>query len=104
MHIASLLLPLLAATGTTANGRGFTLPQDLGVDNEPATYPLCPEHYDTYCCFLVTPYTNSCRRGRCTSGLGWTCAAGPGKVDSIRTCLEEVGGNMRAFCKRPGEA
>lgn len=66
-------------------------------------FPLCPDNYDTYCCVTMVPYTNNCRQRSCFSDMGWVCAAGPGKVDSIRTCLEDVPGNKNAFCRRPGE-
>lgn len=95
------LLPLLAAASATLG----VAPTDTdGTVNE-ESYPLCPANYDTYCCFTVVPYSNHCRRGRCKQEYGWSCLSGPGKVDSIRTCLtreDQEAPKMSAYCKRPG--
>lgn len=100
MHFATLLLPLLAATGAHANGRGFT-PTPADLANWEESYPLCPEDYETYCCLTAVPYSHRCRRRQCTNEYGWSCV-GRGKVDSVRACLTEEE-NKTAYCKKPGE-
>lgn len=96
------LLPFLAAAAT-AQG-----PPPLSADMADEVYPICPVDYDTYCCFTIVPYSNHCRRGRCTKEYGWSCISGRGKVDSIRSCLaddvdDEGNPRLRAYCKKPGE-
>jgi hypothetical protein len=103
MQITSTLIALTAATGVAAQGR----PSFDGTSHDAAaatttSYPLCPEGYTTSCCSLVFPYSNSCRRGKCRAGYGWSCVSGPGKVESIRECLEEYE-DLTAYCKKPGE-
>ncbi|KAG9259029.1 uncharacterized protein F5Z01DRAFT_642081 [Emericellopsis atlantica] len=94
MQITSTLVTLMAATGVVS-----FMPPDVAAS---AAYPLCPEGYTTSCCSLVFPYSNSCRRGKCRAGYGWSCLNGPGKVGSIRECLEDYE-DRTAYCKKPGE-
>ncbi|KAH7324396.1 hypothetical protein B0I35DRAFT_161188 [Stachybotrys elegans] len=63
--------------------------------------PKCPEGYETYCCVSVVPYLEECQEGTCFDEQGWTCLAGPGKVESINYCDAEFRDNT-AYCKKPG--
>lgn len=98
MHFSSAIVTLLAAVGASAT---LDAAPTAEVDSR-EVYPICPEGYNTNCCSFVFPYSNSCRRGKCSKGYGWSCIGGPGKVDSIRQCLESDEGKT-AYCKRPGE-
>ena len=93
MHAAGIIATLLAATSVSANR----------LDNA-ERYAVCPENYDTYCCMTVVPHSVSCRNRRCKDELGWSCIYGLGKVDSIKTCLQDAAhaGRVSAYCKRPG--
>ncbi|CAG9983973.1 unnamed protein product [Clonostachys byssicola] len=95
MYFASALATLLAAASVSASGPVY------GMDGV-AKYPICPDGYDTYCCMTVTPYSHSCSRGRCSNSPGWSCIIGPGKVESMKYCMNEVGGNKGPYCKKPG--
>jgi hypothetical protein len=95
MYFAGALATLLAAASVGATGPVY------GMDGV-AKYPTCPDGYDTYCCMTVTPYSHSCSRGRCSNAPGWSCVIGPGKVESMKYCMNEVGGNKNPYCKKPG--
>ncbi|VUC20749.1 unnamed protein product [Clonostachys rosea] len=95
MHISSALAVVLAAAGFGASGPVYS-------KNNVARYPVCPWGYETYCCMTVAPYSTSCRGVKCTSGPGWSCILGPGKVESMQYCMNEVGGNKNPYCKKPG--
>ncbi|CAH0041320.1 unnamed protein product [Clonostachys rhizophaga] len=95
MYFASALATLLAAASVSASGPIY------GMDGI-AKYPICPDGYETYCCMTVTPYSHSCSRGRCSNTPGWSCVIGPGKVESMKYCMNELGGNKDPYCKKPG--
>ncbi|KAH8807939.1 hypothetical protein F5884DRAFT_349915 [Xylogone sp. PMI_703] len=98
MHL-TVLLSALAIVGASARN---AINPITGRPSMVGRYPICPENYETYCCMTVVPYSNSCSGGKCTNNPGWSCVMGPGKVESMKYCLKEVGGNKDAFCKRPG--
>ena len=102
MHFSKLLVAAVASAIVSAAPSGSPS-EDLMEEGTAAVaaYPLCPENYDTYCCGLLFPSTTRCRGRKCEHGQAWSCVMGVGKVDSIRTCLEEHE-NKSAFCKRPG--
>lgn len=97
MHATAIIATRMAATGVSA------MP-DTGPDlTDTKRYPICPENYDTYFRMDGIPFVRLCSRaGICITQRGWTCVSGPDKVDSIRYCLEEAGGDMKAYCSRPG--
>jgi hypothetical protein len=102
MHVPSVLVAALTAMSSGARAAPQGPPPDAVFGHEDGMYPVCPENYSTYCCFTVVPYTTHCtQKTGCKNEPGWSCIAGAGKVDSIRTCLEEKP-DLSAYCKRPG--
>lgn len=98
MRVTHAFVALLATAGVGAQGQAAELDT-----RDTQRYPVYPEHYDdSYCCMTIVPYTNKCRKGRCEYAPGWRCFFGTGKVNSIRQCEVEVGGDTDAYCKRPG--
>lgn len=106
MHLPGILVAACGAIGVCARnipqgGYGLNAPPVI-PNTAPQRYPLCPEEYETYCCHAVAPYSKFCINGECLAEPNWMCVLGPGKVESIRYCAEEVGGDKVPFCKRPG--
>ncbi|ORY68471.1 uncharacterized protein BCR38DRAFT_507377 [Pseudomassariella vexata] len=104
MHLTTILILSLAILGILgANARNRIIPNpNTALPTKVERYPICLEDYDTHCCMTAEPISNGCKRGKCTNKPGWTYASGLGKVESIKYCLTEVGGNDSSFCKKPG--
>ncbi|VUC26880.1 unnamed protein product [Clonostachys rosea] len=86
MHFASGFVTLLVAASVSASG---------------PVHEMNGVGYDTYCCTTVTSYSLSCSRGRCSNAPCWSCIISPGKIESIKYCMSEVGGNKSLCCKKP---